>query len=157
LAVNSKLHLSTNSNSRVSVYKSQLIANSYELEFKGKINSFVHPGYVDDYTTLLLKVTNGSYKLLFKLESDGFYVKDKDGVWTKHSNPAYLNSKNDWHVWKFAVTGPKVSIFMDEVNVLNNFDLAIASNEGGSISFSSRSNLVMKTDCLIDYTYYDPM
>jgi sialidase-1 len=156
-AVNSKLHLNTNSNSRVSVYKSQLIANSYELEFKSKINSFIHPGYADDYATLLLKVANGSYKLLFKLESDGFHLKDKNGVWTKHSNPAYLNSKSDWHVWKFAVSGAKVSVFMDEVNVLNNFDLATASNEPGSISFSSRSNLVMKSDCFIDYTYYDPL
>jgi hypothetical protein len=153
---NSKLHLSTNSNSRAGVFKSQLIASNYDVEFKAKINSFVHPGYTDDYTTLILKVTNGSYKLVFKLESDGFYLKNKNGVWIKYSNKEYLNKKVDWHLWKFSVAGSKARIFMDEKNLINDFDLAIGANEAGSISYSSRSNLIMNTDCYLDYTYYDP-
>jgi hypothetical protein len=153
---NGILCLSTSQNRGAYVRKSLIIATNYNIVFKAKVNSFVHPGYADDYTSLLFEIANTAYKLSFKLESDGFFLKNKHGVWLQFSNPLYMRKKNDWHLWKFEVTESKASIFMDDIKVATDVDLGTVTNQTNFISYSSKSNLIMNSESFLDYTYYDP-
>lgn len=155
--LNNRLHLGSNPNSITSVYKSQILSGSYAFEFRAKVNSFVRPGYVDEYSTLGLKITDGSYKLLFKLESDGFYINDNTNAWIRHAVPMYSNNKYDWHLWRVEVTDGKAKVFMDGLNVIKEYNLAGAAEEAEGISYSTYCNLNTQTDSYIDYAYYDPL
>ena len=155
--VNNILHLASNGTSTAKVYKRQMIANRYSLEFRAKINSFVEPGSVTNYSTLLLEVVNRSYKLSLKLESNGIYIKDNTGNLAKHSIATYQIKKSDWHVWRLEVFDGKLQLFMDGKSVIESFYLPAASGETEGISYSTNSNLPIQSSCDIDYSYYDPL
>jgi hypothetical protein len=156
-ASNDILHLADNTNTITSVSKSQIISPNYIFELRAKVNSFVSPGYISSYSTLGLQVADGNYRLMFKLESDGFYVIDASGSWIKYSNSTYLNNKNDWHLWRFEVFNGKTEVFMDGAKVIEEYDLENTSYNAGIISHWTSSTASMPTDCYIDYSFYEPL
>lgn len=154
--IGSQLHLGEYTNTITSVTKRQVIPNSYVVEFRSKINQFVKPGNIDLYTSLGLKIESNNYRLMFKIEADGYYVIDDSGSWVRYSTPDYLSHTKDWHVWRIEVFNGKATVYMDDVKVIEKYNLP-QSESTGLISHWTSSNYDMKTDCYIDYTHFDPL
>jgi hypothetical protein len=150
------LHLSDHSGSVAGVSKTLNFSNFYQFEFKAQVISFVNPEKGSGYSSLRTTIGTGSYRFVLRIEADGVYVAASSGEWIKYSSAQYLNSKNDWHVWKTTVTDSIAQLYMDGELIIPSYSLQ-ATYENIGIEHSANSALGMSTNCYIDYSYYSPI
>jgi sialidase-1 len=154
IAGGNTLHFADNTNTITSVYKIQKPATSYTINFRAQVQAFVSPGYIDSYSTFGTTYSDGTYRFMMKLESDGIYVIDYNGNWMPYPVTDYLNTKTSWHNWSVHVSSGTASIYMDGVLVVPGYTLETATYKAGKIEHWTASSPSMPTDCYVDYTYF---
>lgn len=156
LAVNNILELGSSNNFTLTMQRSMLIANSYSLEFIAKISSFIKANLTNEYATLGLKVEDGMYKFIFRVETDGLYVMDHTNVLIKHTNTTYQKYKDNWNLWRITVKNGKAEIFMNEISITGQVTLPKSMFDIGNITLWTNSSPLANTHTYIKHIYYDP-
>jgi hypothetical protein len=155
IANGNTLHLVDNTGGVTNVYRTQGLASRYTLQFRASVAVFVPAGYVSSYSTFGTTFSDGAYRLMIKLETDGIYMVDATGNWVKYTNSTYLNSKHAWHVWKVSVNNGVANIYMDGQLIISNHSIEATNYNAGRLEhWTSAGTFMTPTSCYLDYTSY---
>lgn len=94
--------------SLTNVYKTDLpVPSAYSLKTKVQVNNYKAGG-----ESFGLKVNDGAYRLMLRIENDGIYTIDSSGSW---GNRYAINPGEPWHTYRIDVSNGTATVYMDDM------------------------------------------